>query len=236
MSEIVCEWGPEGVEAFRGRASAFVIVDVLSFSTAVSVAVDCGAKVIPFRWGDADAAGKAARQKGAIAAARRDAAGAQPSLSPASLRGLAPGTRLLLPSPNGSRLSLATGDVPTFCACLRNFEAVAEAARLAATDGPIAVIPAGERWPDGTLRPAVEDLLGAGAVIRALRGSESAESRVARLAFEGAGAAIGAIVRDSVTGRELVAKGFANDVAVALEIGQGRCAPRLVEGAYASGA
>jgi 2-phosphosulfolactate phosphatase len=231
--EIGCEWGLEGIESLRARASAFVIVDVLSFSTAVSVGVERGAQIIPFPLGDAAAAAKAARELGAVAAAPRTAGGKQPSLSPASLRGLAAGTRLLLPSPNGSRLSLATGDTPTFCACLRNFEAVAEAARRAAGSGVVAVIPAGERWPNDTLRPAIEDLIGAGAVIAALRGRESAEAQVARIAFEGVGD-IGTMVRQSVSGRALAAIGFAQDVEVALEVGLSGCAPRLEGGAYSN--
>lgn len=234
MSEILCEWGLEGIDSLRSRASAFVIVDVLSFSTAVSIAVERGAAVIPFPWGDAEAAARAAREAGAVAAVPREAGGRQPSLSPASLRALAPGTRLLLPSPNGSRLSLATGDTPTFCGCLRNFEAVAQCAHRAAAGGAVAVIPAGERWPGGALRPAVEDLIGAGAVIAALRGDESVEAQVARAAFEGIGD-IGAVVRQSASGRALAAIGFAEDVEVALEIGRSGCAPRLADGAYSSG-
>lgn len=40
----------------------------------------------------------------------------------------------------------------------------------------VAVIPAGERWADGSLRPAIEDLLGAGAFIRELMRQSIARS------------------------------------------------------------
>jgi hypothetical protein len=48
LASVTSEWGMAGVKAQRERVSAIVIVDVLSFSTAVDVALSRGAVVYPF--------------------------------------------------------------------------------------------------------------------------------------------------------------------------------------------
>jgi len=228
---VACEWGLPGIQALRERAAVLVIVDVLSFSTAVDVALARGASVIPFPLGDPALAQAAAENNGALLAAPRRA-GAQFSLSPATLQQLPSGARLLLPSPNGSRLSLEAAPVPVLTACLRNFASVATAAAKLAGSRMIGVIPAGERWPDDTLRPAIEDWCGAGAVIDALDRPMTAEAKVARDAFRAAGHDLPALVRDSLSGRELIERGFAVDVEMATAIGVSAIAPLLVDGAY----
>lgn len=229
---IRCEWGREGIEVLRSQVSVFVIVDVLSFSTAVDIAVGRGASIYPFPLGDHAAAKAAAEKVGAMPAAPKRAAGGQFSLSPASLRDLNPGDRLLLPSPNGSRLSLACGDTPVLAGCLRNAKAVAARAQTLAGQGDIGLIPAGERWPGDTLRPAIEDLIGAGAIIDGLDGEMTAEARVARDAWRSARGDLEALIRDCRSGRELIERGFAIDVDLALERGVSAAAPMLRDGAY----
>src|SRR5262245_30212091 len=160
------DWGEAGVTALAASAAVAVVVDVLSFSTAVAVAVGRGAAVRPFRW-RAEAAAVAADWDAHLAVSRLAAGPDHPfSLCPASLLALRPGERLVLPAPNGSHLStLAEQRYPhVLTGCLRNATAVALAARRLAGDRPIAVIAAGERRREAeeTLRPAVEDLIGAG--------------------------------------------------------------------------
>lgn len=166
------EWGIEGVRRLRPEVAVLVIVDVLSFSTAVDIATGRGAQIVPFPSGDRETAQDAANRAGAILAAPRKAGGGQVSLSPLTLFQLAAGTRLMLPSPNGSPLSVEAAPGPVLAGCFRNAGAVARAALALAGGEDIGVIPAGERWPDGSLRPAVEDSLGAGAVIHAPRPSD----------------------------------------------------------------
>jgi len=234
VGSVLAEWGMVGVEVLRERVSVLIIVDVLSFSTAVDVAVSRGAVVYPSPYGDPDTAQVAADQVGAVLAQPRRAAGGQLSLSPGSLWAVPAGTKLMLPSPNGSRLSLAGGNTPVMAGCLRNAAAVARAARDMAKGGLVGVIPAGERWPDGSLRPAIEDLLGAGAIIHYLAVPCSSEAQVAREAFRSAADDLAPLIRTSISGRELVDRGYSGDVEIALQLEVSTCVPLLIEEAYHS--
>ncbi|MES3029160.1 MAG: 2-phosphosulfolactate phosphatase [Pseudomonadota bacterium] len=235
MQRVHCEWGLSGVEVLRDHAAVMVIVDVLSFSTAVDVAVHRHARIHPFPYGDEDASRAEAERLGVRLAASRSAGG-QLSLSPASLMKLNPGERLLLPSPNGSRLSLACGRASVLAGCLRNAKAVAAKALAVADGGQIAVIPAGERWPDGSLRPAIEDLLGAGAVIAALGLTGDPEAEVARDAFLSAEPHLAHTLRGCRSGQELIEREHAMDVEIALDLNASHCAPMLKNGAYENAA
>lgn len=226
--DVGCEWGENGIRHLAPGADAVVIVDVLSFSTCVEVANSRGAIVFPYRWKDESAAAFAISVNAELAGARR--AGDGYSLSPASLINISAGTRLALPSPNGSALSLATGAIPTLTACLRNCRAVASAA---AKYGPrVAVIPAGERWDDGSLRPAFEDWVGAGAVISHLKGSLAPEARAAHSAYLNVKSDLGRSLKRCGSGRELIGRGFELDVEIASELDVSECAPTLVDNAY----
>lgn len=232
MTTVCVEWGSNGIRALSERASVFIIVDVLSFSTAVDIALSCGAAVYPLPLGDREAAEKAAADVGAVLATPRKAAGGQFSLSPKSLLSVPTGLKLMLPSPNGSRLTFEVQGKSVLAACLRNAVAVAKAARALAQDGDIAIIPAGERWPDGSLRPAIEDWLGAGAVADALDLPGSAEAEMARAAFNACSKDFGELVRASRSGQELIDAGFAGDVELAVEASASSTVPFLRDGAY----
>src|SRR6478735_12615365 len=85
------DWGPNGLRALASGAEVLVLVDVLRFTTAVCAAVEAGATVLPYRWAD-DGAAEFAGANDAVLAGLREHGG--PSLSPADLLRLAPGTRL----------------------------------------------------------------------------------------------------------------------------------------------
>jgi 2-phosphosulfolactate phosphatase len=207
------EWAAEGAVLLARACPVLVVVDVLRFTTAVEVAVARGARVVPRRWPGGEASGPS-------------------SLSPVSLLGIPPGSRLELASPNGATVSLDAADAGAvvLAGCLRNASAVAAAARR--LGGPVGVVAAGERWPDGSLRPAVEDLVGAGAILHALGGRPSPEARAAVAAFLDAAADLPATLAGCASGRELAARGQAADLRLAAEHDVSRVVPRLRDGAF----
>lgn len=232
IPKVRLEWGMAGVDALRDQVAVLVVVDVLSFSTAVDVTVSRGAYVYPFPLADMEKAQLAADSVGAVLARPRRIAGGRFSLSPVSLTSVPAGTRLLLPSPNGARLSLAGNGRPVLAGCLRNAAAVARAATRMANGAQLGVIPAGERWPDGSLRPAIEDLLGAGAIIHHLALSLSPEAQIARDAFRAVLGEIAPLIRQSISGQELVDAGFPQDIDMAVEHNVSNTTPLLTQGAF----
>ncbi len=222
--DIRCEWGEHGVAVLAPISDAVIIVDVPSFSTSVDIAARNGAMIFPYRWRDDRAAAFAASVNAELAESRRTSH--RYSLSPASLLHIKPGTRLVLPSPNGATLTLAAKPAPVFAGCLRNAEAVAQAAGKL---GPkIAIIASGERWRDDhSLRPSFEDFIGAGAIISCLAGRRSPEAASAEAAFRAAQPRLSEYLQQCSSGQELVELGFPEDVSLAAELNVSECAPVL---------
>lgn len=205
-------WGVDAARRLARDSGGIVIVDVLSFSTAVEIAVSRGARVFPSR--DVGAAVRLAERRGAIAPSDR---GRGPSLSPASLRELQSGDAIVLPSPNGAACSLqaSSGGAHVVAGCLRNAGAVA---RWARTHDVVGVVAAGERWPDGTLRRCAEDLVGAGVILRLIgRDDLSAAARRAVTLTDDAVREASAVLSNCMSAVELKEDGFADDVMLALE-------------------
>lgn len=221
------QWGP--LVAATLAEGVAVIVDVLRFTTAVEAAVTRGVAVYPYRWRDAAAAAFAASVQ-ALLADGRDQAG--PSLSPSGMAALAPGTAVVLPSPNGSACALlaAEAGAQVVAGCLRNAAAVGAWADQA--DGPVTVIACGEKWPDGSLRPSLEDLLGAGAILAAMTGDPSPEARAAMAAFHDATHDLPEVLSRCASGRELTEKGWQADVGYAAQLNVSTTVPILTDGAF----
>ncbi|MFE3165050.1 2-phosphosulfolactate phosphatase [Streptomyces sp. NPDC059224] len=210
-------------------------MDVLSFTTAMSIAVEQGIRVLPF-WlpdGPATASERAAAEKAAAVCARQSGArlavarnAVTPdspwSLSPAHLRRAPFVARLVLPSPNGAAIAAAApAGVRVVAACLHNITAVGNwltTRGWGTPEHPVAVIAPGEQRGDGSLRPAPEDLLGSCALICDLYalgpGPLSAECAAAKAAYEGTADLTRAIAA-CTSGRQLAAVGFAEDLAIA---------------------
>jgi 2-phosphosulfolactate phosphatase len=239
MPELIqLEWGPSGALAATEPGGVAVIVDVLSFTTTLTVAIDAGTEVFPYPFKDSSASDFARRHGATLAVgrfeARAGATGGAVSLSPASMRATPPPARIVLPSPNGSAIArlLTERGATVGGASLRNRRAVARwiAKALRGNEGrPVTVVAAGERWPDESLRPAVEDLWGAGAVIAALADlgvtSLTPEARTAAAAFRAVASRLPGELAACVSGRELTAAGFAADVAIAAEVDVSSCVP-----------
>ena len=241
------EWGAVGARHLANLGDVVIVVDVLSFSTTVSVAMDRGMRVFP-----TGEASQLPLPEAPVAVRREDMDAAHPySLSPAALRSAPAVPVLVLPSPNGSALArdmVGRGAV-VLAGCPRNAQATAVAAKRAARgtdpagqrrrpENAVLVVAAGERWPDGSLRPAVEDLWGAGAIIDALLRSGVPETScspeaLAALAAWRALPDLDTALLSSASGRELVQRGYVDDVRVAAEVDTSALAALYGDGSFA---
>lgn len=226
------EWGRIGARLAAERGDAVVIVDVLSLTTTLTMAAEAGIDAYVRSAEELDEHGGApavAEELGAtLAVGKRRAEPGQISLSPATFVRPPLIRSALFSSLNGAAAIAAAAASPLVAAaCLRNRSAAARlvARWLADHDGArVTVVASGEHWssvaPVDGFRPAVEDLLGAGAVVEALlRGDgglvASTEARAAAALYGAVGVAGFA---DLVGARELRDAGFADDVTLAADV------------------
>lgn len=201
------EWGHEGASRAADRQDVVAIVDTLRFSTTASVVVAHGAIVRMMERREAPVAGDG----GDI-------------LSPGRYEDVSPGAHVALWSLNGAMCCRGARDASRlFVASLINARAAAEAiTAVAREERGVSVVACGERrmqaHGDGPLRFALEDYLGAGAILSYLRGSKSPEARVCQAAFEASREDLPALLLDSTSGRELRQKGLAADVKYAARL------------------
>jgi 2-phosphosulfolactate phosphatase len=218
-----CEWGPVAPHALAA-ADVTIVIDVFSFSTCVEVAAARGGAILPYAWND-DSAAEFARSHGAALAGRRRQA--RYSLAPSTYLDVAAGFRYVLPSPNGAQVTLAAARTASvvLAGCLRNARAVADAAQRFGTT--FNVVPAGERWLDGSLRPSLEDWLGAGAILRWLPGRRSPEAESAIAAFDQHRERLSEVLAECGSGQELEGRGHRDDTTIAAALDVSSCVPRF---------
>ena len=211
------EWGYEGARRAAARHDIVVVVDILRFSTAAVVAVAHGAVVHV----EGEGTSQLNHNQGDI-------------LSPGRHEAVVSGTHVTLRSPNGAMCCRYGKEAPhLFIAALINARAAAQAATavLAGRDQGISVIACGERRrgvsADGPLRFAIEDYLGAGAILFYLDLPKSAEAQVCQAAFEATRDCLPALLLDSTSGWELRHKGLAEDVRYAARLNAVEAVPIL---------
>lgn len=232
------EWGRRGARDAAARGDALILVDTLSFSTAVATAVSRGASV--YACASDDDAQARADELGALCAVRRPEVPERGpySLSPVTLTALSPGDRLVIKSLNGATcVRLAEGVPILFVAALVNASAVAAAADawLQRGDGDLTIVACGERWEDadedGPLRVALEDYLAAGSVLAAvLEASKSPEARACQAAFNELRGELREILWECGSGQELREMGFEKDVHFAAQLDRFDVVPILQDG------
>lgn len=221
------EWGLPGILEVANHCALTVIVDVLCSSTCVDIATSRGAVVYPQPFEEPAPAGATTMRKAMLPGTRsRD----RHSPSPASLLDIAPGCRLVLPSPNGAALALACRSPHVVTGCLRNARSVA--AYSDAASGPVCVIAAGEKWSHDEPRFALEDLLGAGAIIHRLSGPRSPEAQAAESVYLAYRSNLFGALSACTSGAKLKDEGSLHDVLLAAELNVSDCVPIFLEGCF----
>ncbi|WML56164.1 2-phosphosulfolactate phosphatase [Neobacillus sp. PS2-9] len=214
------EWGRRGAREAAERGDIIIIVDVLSFSSTVITALRYGAIIYPYpRTLD----GKKFAEKigGEFILGRAEAAqiGA-PTLSPVSFGQNHNNKKYVLTSLNGAYCTWIASQVPALLiGSLLNAKSVAAAANQLRkqTKANITVIPCGEQWEgsreyEDTLRPAIEDYLGAGAILSYIEGKKSPEAEFCMTSFLHSKDKLNNFIWDCGSGRELRKRGYEADV------------------------
>ncbi|MBI3236129.1 MAG: 2-phosphosulfolactate phosphatase [Chlamydiales bacterium] len=219
-------WGADGLYYYAAHYSAIVVVDILSFCTTVDIAISRGGSIIPTSLNDEVLLQSFADQHNAILARKRNEPGI--TLSPASIQSLQPGQTVLLPSLNGSTLMALASKLakPVFAGCFRNSQYLAELLEQEKYF-PVLFVAAGERFPNNTLRPSIEDYWGVGSILSSLNGQKTIEAECAVTAFKASADDLTKNLIICESGQELIAGGYAQDVALAAEYNSSNQLPTL---------
>lgn len=214
------EWGKRGAREAAERGDIIIIVDVLSFSSTVISALKYGAVIYPYP-PNLDGENYAAKLGAEYIIGRAEAAKmGKPTLSPVSFNREHTQKKYVLTSLNGAYCTWIASKVPALLiGSFLNASSVASVAnklRLQ-TNANITIIPCGEQWNDvmendDTLRPSMEDYLGAGAILSCLDGKKSPEAEVCIGAFLNGKLKLNELIWECGSGRELRQRGYGDDV------------------------
>ncbi len=220
------EWGRQGAKNAAKRGDILVIVDVLRFSSTVVTALHYGATLFPC---------ETKEERDAIVA--QNNLSNEYSLSPRSVSGIEAGTRIALASLNGAICTKYGSEAPyLFVGALLNAEAVGVAVSKLLLETPynVTVVACGERWTsqncDGELRFAIEDYLGAGAILSYLSFSKSPEARLCESSFVQAKQELEFLISECGSGRELCERGRCEDVFHVVQLNSYSVVPTLKAG------
>jgi len=213
------EWGRRGCLKAVERRDIPVIVDVLSFSSLVATAVNHGGLIYPCRESDNPEA-LADQIEGSVTVRRKEVpAKGRYSLSPLTYFDIETGTRVVVVSPNGATCSRLGFEAPLLLVgCLLNARSTARAVSsiMMGTDFDVSIVACGEREKtnrgEGAIRWAVEDYLGAGAILSDIPFAKSADACVCENAFRASKKKLDTILRDCPSGCELAEAGFEEDI------------------------
>lgn len=233
------EWGRDGARRAAARGDILVVVDVLSFSTAVVTAVHHGGIVYPCAYNETPE--ELARLVGGEVAVHRSELPTRGrfSLSPLSFLGMEHGTVVVLTSPNGATCSRFAREVPyLFAGALVNARTVGTAVSLLLerAEHDATIVAAGERWEehteDGELRVAIEDYLGAGAIISHIAASKSPEAVLCESAFQAVKERRHELMLGCSSGVELIMRGYQGDVEHAASLDLYDSVPLMRDGRF----
>lgn len=235
------EWGPTGIQRAAQRGDIVIVVDVLRFSSAVTVAAGYGATLYPAPY-DQSAAAYAERLGLPLIHGGLASGDDAKSLSPSSFGPEDAGRRYVISSANGAACaSYATGATAVIAGALLNADATAAGAweLQASSAAPITVIACGERWSaayatEDRLRPCVEDYLGAGAILAALGRDCSPEAEVCAASFLGSAARLERLLWECASSRELRERDQGADVQFCSRLNITAAVPIMRDGGFAS--
>ncbi len=233
------DWGVHGVKQAVKKGDIIIIVDVLSFSTSVAIAVKNSAFIFP-ALSNEDAVNIKDQFNTEISVKRNEVPSkGNFSLSPATYYEIEPETKIALLSPNGATCTKQVDNSQSvFCGALVNCSTVAEAAFNEAVkqNSNITVIACGERLK-GTddiykIRMAVEDYLGAGAILSKIPLPKTAESIVCENAYGKLVNHVPDLIWKCESGVELREINFGNDIHIATNLNSIPVAPVYRNGFY----